>query len=60
MFKTKYRIRRDAYAGYGVQVWRWWWPFWYNFHSNTRHSITEAEYLARQHMEIGRVVKVLD
>lgn len=24
----KYRIVRDNYAGYEVQVWRWWFPFY--------------------------------
>ena len=28
MIKTRYRIVRDSYAGYEVQVWRWWFPFW--------------------------------
>ena len=28
MFKTKYRIVRDNYAGYEVQIKRWYFPFW--------------------------------
>ena len=27
MFKNKYRIVSDCYAGYEAQVKFWWWPF---------------------------------
>ena len=29
--KKKYRIVTDDYAGYGVQVKKWYWPFWTEF-----------------------------
>jgi hypothetical protein len=28
MFKPRYRICRDPFAGYEPQVWRWWFPIW--------------------------------
>lgn len=28
MYKTKYRVVTDNYAGYEVQYKLWWWPFW--------------------------------
>lgn len=44
MRKTRYRIVRDRWLGYEVQVWRWWWPKWTcaGF-SNTHSSIERAE-----------------
>lgn len=39
----KYRIVRDNYAGYEVQLKRWWWPFWYQKgFINTFSSIDRA------------------
>ena len=41
---ARYRIVRDNFAGYEVQIWRWWWPFWSeaNF-CNTHPSVEAAE-----------------
>lgn len=42
--KKKYRIMTDAYAGYEVQVWRWWLPIWIECRfANTHSSIDEAK-----------------
>jgi hypothetical protein len=27
-FKPHYRIVRDTYLSYSVQIWRWYWPLW--------------------------------
>lgn len=52
MFKNKYRIVRDSYCGFEVQVWRWWYPFWRQcYGSNTLPSLHEARRLAKRHME---------
>lgn len=47
----KLRIVKDAYAGYEVQVKRWWFPFWVqaNF-TNTHSSIERAEQFARNYV----------
>lgn len=57
-FGRRYRIVRDSYAGYEVQVWRWYWPFWseLNF-CNTHFTVEEAEEYAR--VQEGQVVKYL-
>jgi hypothetical protein len=40
----KYRIIRDGYSGYEVQVWRIWFPFWIQCGiTNTHHTIDEAK-----------------
>jgi hypothetical protein len=41
--KTRYRIIRDNYCGYEVQVWRWYFPFWiadglFNSHSSIERA----------------------
>lgn len=53
--KTKrYRIVRDNYAGYEVQGWRIWFPFWIqlsqggSFGVNTSSDIEEAKKLGEQ------------
>ncbi len=28
LLRPRYRIVRDRYLGYEVQVWRWWLPLW--------------------------------
>jgi len=44
MFKTRYRIVKDNYAGYEAQVKYWWWPFWIQMNCiNTHSSIDKAE-----------------
>jgi hypothetical protein len=41
---AQYRIVRDTYAGYEVQVRRWWFPFWVQLgFSNTHTSVERAE-----------------
>lgn len=44
MFNTKYRIVRDAYAGYEVQSRVWFSPFWFQCgFTNTFSRIEDAE-----------------
>jgi hypothetical protein len=44
MFKTKYRVVRDAFAGYEVQFKYWWSPFWLQVgFSNSHSSLKEAK-----------------
>lgn len=39
----KYRITRDNYAGFEVQKWRWYYPFWTQLNFvNTNISIDKA------------------
>lgn len=59
---AEYRIVRDNFAGYEVQIRRWWVPFWVqaNF-CNTHCSIEAAERWAEQHAQgcvryLGRYV----
>lgn len=49
MFKDRYRIVRDGYAGYEVQVRRWWFPIWFQHgFVNTHDSVDAARaYIAR-------------
>lgn len=56
--KAKYRIVRDAYCGFEVQIWRWWLPFWLQAgFINTFPSVERAEEFARAHA--SPVVKYL-
>lgn len=59
--RPRYRIVRDIYCGYEVQIWRWWFPFWVMADScNTFSSIEKAEEFARIHSQgEGYVVKEL-
>lgn len=41
--KAHYRIVQDAYHGFEVQEWRWWWPFWSQIRVNSHRTIEEAE-----------------
>ena len=46
--RMKLRIVEDAYAGFEVQVWRWWFPFWTQIPGpmglvNTFPSVEKAE-----------------
>jgi hypothetical protein len=42
--KNKYRIVTDKYAGYEVQVKKWFWPFWVEtFPIDSFHSVERAE-----------------
>lgn len=55
---NRYRIVRDSYAGYEVQVRRWWWPFWTQAgYTNTHATIERAEQYAVG--QAGEVVKEL-
>lgn len=48
--KNKYRIVRDNYNGYEVQVKRWWFPVWLQAgFANTHKTIKQAEYHALVH-----------
>jgi hypothetical protein len=55
---ASYRIVKDGFAGYEVQVWRWWLPLWIQAGGiNTNSTIDGAERYARAHA--GGVVKYL-
>lgn len=58
-FKPHYRIVGDAYAGYEVQTWRWWFPFWIQSETNTHISLYDAEQYAHKLARYGRVAKYL-
>lgn len=46
----KFRFVRDSYAGYEVQIWRFWFPFWSQVGIvNTHRTIEDAEQFMRQH-----------
>lgn len=48
----EYRIVRDTWAGYEVQIRRWWWPFWMQAgFSNTHGSLEAAERWAAAHAQ---------
>ena len=49
--KPEYRIVRDNYSGYEVQIRRWWhWPFWRQAAwCNTHSSVEAAETFAEEH-----------
>ncbi len=50
MLKNRYRIVSDDYAGYEVQIKRWWFPFWIQCGlCNTHLSADRAEAYARAH-----------
>lgn len=61
--KNHYRVVEDDFAGYEVQIKRWWFPFWMqigsNFSSfiNTNITIEEAKKLIEWHKN-GRKKKV--
>ena len=55
---AEYRIVRDMWAGYEVQIRRWWWPFWVQADfANTHPTIDRAEEFAARHAQ--GVVKYL-
>lgn len=46
--KKEYRIVRDCFLGYEVQVRRWWFPIWVQAgFANTHSSIEKARAFAR-------------
>jgi hypothetical protein len=45
---AEFRIVRDRFCGYEVQIRRWWWPFWVQAGwVNSHTSIEKAEEWAR-------------
>lgn len=56
---AKYRIVRDRFAGYEVQSWRWWFPFWCQPTTNTHCTVEDAEKWAREWADRKHVVKDL-
>jgi hypothetical protein len=57
---AKYRIVRDLFSGFEVQLRRWWWPCWRQVgRANTHRSREDAEAFARRHAANGTVVKRL-
>lgn len=48
MFRNKYRIVRDEYAGFAVEVRRWWFPIWLRDGINTHISERQAEEYAKR------------
>lgn len=58
MLKPEYRIVRDYYCGYEVQIRRWWhWPIWLAVGCNTYSSIEMATKFAEGHSR--KMVKYL-
>lgn len=48
----EYRIVTDAFAGFEVQLRRWWWPFWVEAdYVNTHATVEAAERYATQHAQ---------
>lgn len=57
LFRTRYRICRDDYAGYEVQYKLWWWPFWMGCYGiNTWPTLEDAKIALQQHKRSGNVV----
>lgn len=55
-FRKRARIVTDAYLGYEVQVWRWWFPIWLQAgFSNTYSNLAAAEAFAIAQLQ--KVVK---
>ena len=48
MFKTRYRIVGDRYAGYEAQYKLWWLPFWLQMGINTHMTADAAEAFIRR------------
>jgi hypothetical protein len=46
---NEYRIVRDTYSGYEVQIRRWWFPIWLQIGINTHVSEERAEVFAKVH-----------
>lgn len=54
----RWRIVRDSYAGYEVQIKRRWWPFWYQAGgANTHASLENARKYAQNRgvLEEGKI-----
>lgn len=53
----KYRIVKDSYLGYEVQVKYRWWPFWIMIDGgNTYSSVEHAKAAIKQHKVSGGIV----
>ena len=59
---NKYRIVKDKYLGFEVQVKIWWLPFWWYQCGgiNTHHSIENAERYIDIHSENRKVVRIYE
>lgn len=55
---AKYRIVRDNFAGFEVQIWRWWRPVWVQPRINTHCRVRDAEAYALSHATGGATVGV--
>lgn len=59
----KARIVRDNWAGYEVQVWHWYWPFWSQVgkgeftNTNTHRTVEDAREFANK--LLNKVVEVI-
>lgn len=50
MFRTRYRVVTDRYAGFTAQYRRWWWPFWSEcFWVNTHPTLEQAIRMVEKH-----------
>lgn len=66
MFKNKYRVVQDNYAGFEAQVKFWWFPVqWWQLcrsgrgvGTNTSPNLHEAESLCRAHARKSTIYKV--
>lgn len=62
---TYYRVVADIWAGFEVQQWSWWWPFWTQCRgprcsrTNTHRTVEAAEAWAAQLANERRPVKYL-
>jgi hypothetical protein len=60
MFKRKFRIVSDRYAGFEVQSWIWYFPFWIEAGGvNTFETVEQAELYAKKRMRVSKVIKYL-
>lgn len=59
LLRKRYRIVRDEYLGFEVQIWRWWFPIWVQAGDiiNTHSSEELAIEYAKRHAQ--RVVRNL-
>lgn len=58
---AEYRIVRDRFSEYEVQIRRWWWPFWVQAGIRNSHSSVErAEDFALRHAAgcVGEVKRI--
>lgn len=49
MKTTKYRVVRDNYCGFEVQIWKIWFPFWCQIGINTHSSLERAKDFITSH-----------